>query len=137
MRVFLDSNIWVYAIDQSDKRKRAVALRLIENLAEDDDIVLSTQVLIEFVAVVTRKFKPAASPQVVSRALDRMIAFDVVTTDAALISDANALRQRAQLSWFDALILEAAIRSRCDILYSEDFSADRVYENTRVVNPFS
>jgi predicted nucleic acid-binding protein len=62
--------------------------------------------------------------------------FEVVGTDANLVLDAHELATREQLSWFDALIAEAAIRSHCDVLYSEDFSHGRRLESMLVQNPF-
>ena len=54
-----------------------------------------------------------------------MIGFEVVCSDDTLVIDAHQLAGREQLSWFDALIAEAALRSRCSILFSEDFSHSR------------
>ena len=55
--------------------------------------------------------------------------------DANLILDAHQLAIREQLSWFDALVAEAAIRSRCSLLFSEDFSHGRRIAGLEVVNP--
>jgi len=57
--------------------------------------------------------------------LEALTGFEVLGTDANLILDAHQLAIREQLSWFDALIAEAAIRSHCNILYSEDFGHGR------------
>ncbi|NGP54119.1 PIN domain-containing protein [Thioalkalivibrio sp. XN8] len=53
-----------------------------------------------------------------------------------IVISTHALAEREQLSWFDALIAEAAVRSRCDVLYSEDFSHGRSIAGLRVRNPF-
>jgi hypothetical protein len=55
--------------------------------------------------------------------LNAIAAFEVVVTDPALVPDAHLLAEREQLAWFDALIVEAAIRNACTILCSEDFAA--------------
>lgn len=67
------------------------------------------------------------------RALTAVASFEVVATDQNLVLDAH--EQREQLSWFDALIVEAAIRSGCAVLYSEDLSHDRSYGGLRSCNP--
>lgn len=69
------------------------------------------------------------------RALTAVASFEVVATDQNLVLDAHELAQREQLSWFDALIVEAAIRSGCAVLYSEDLSHDRSYGGLRSCNP--
>jgi predicted nucleic acid-binding protein len=67
--------------------------------------------------------------------LEALNGFEVLSTDANLILDANQLAIREQLSWFDALIAEAAIRSHCIVLYSEDFGHGRRIASLDVVNP--
>ena len=67
--------------------------------------------------------------------LEALTGFEVLGTDANLILDAHQLAIREQLSWFDALIAEAAIRSHCNILYSEDFGHGRRIAGVEVVNP--
>ncbi|MCP9927520.1 PIN domain-containing protein [Cyanobium sp. CH-040] len=60
---------------------------------------------------------------------------EVVTTDTTLVLDAHLLSTREQLSWLDALIAEAAIRSRCDVLFSEDFNHGGRIGALRLINP--
>jgi len=67
--------------------------------------------------------------------LEALAGFEAVGTDANLILDAHQLAIREQLRWFDALIAEAAIRSRCALLFSEDFSHGRRIAGVEVVNP--
>lgn len=59
-----------------------------------------------------------------------------MTTDTALVLDAHELARTEQLSWFDALIVEAAIRSGCERLYSEDLNHGRKFGRLTVQNPF-
>ena len=59
-----------------------------------------------------------------------------MSTDTHVVLDAHELAQKEQLSWFDALIVEAAIRSRCDLLFSEDLGHGRKFGNLTVFNPF-
>ena len=59
-----------------------------------------------------------------------------VLIDANLVLDAHELAQAEQLSWFDALIVEAAIRSRCTKLFTEDMSHGRKFSGLTVCNPF-
>ncbi|MEO8810079.1 MAG: PIN domain-containing protein [Rhodanobacter sp.] len=137
MRVFIDTNLWVYRLDQREIEKSRFATTWLRETARDHEIVISSQVMIELRAVLSHKFKPAWSASDVSGALRALSAFEVVTTDANLVLDADVLAGAAQLSWLDALIAEAAIRSGCAILFSEDFGHERRFGGTTVRNPFN
>lgn len=136
MRVFIDTNLWVYRLDKRDKHKSQFIATWLRNTARDHDIVVSTQVLIELRSVLTRKFAPPLSASDTRIALEAVATFEVVTTHANLVLDAHELAGRQQLSWFDALIAEAAIRSGCTILFSEDFSHGQKFGELTVCNPF-
>jgi predicted nucleic acid-binding protein len=79
--------------------------------------------------------QPPLSAQQITSLLKALAAFEVVRTDANLILDAPQLALREQLSWFNALITEAAIRSRSAVLFSEDFGHGRRIAGVQVVNP--
>lgn len=135
MRAFVDTNLWVYRLDHRDPDKARRVAEWLATLAEEHEIVVSTQVLIEVRSVVTRKLAPPLSPADTLATLEALAAFDVVPTDAGLILDAHALASAEQLSWFDALIVEAALRSRCSVLYSEDLGEERRIGGLVVENP--
>jgi predicted nucleic acid-binding protein len=121
MRVFIDTNLWVYRLE---RREPAKSERLKPRLAEvsaDHEIVISTQVLIELRAVASRKLQPPLPAAEIATMLEALAGFEVVNTDANLV--------------IDALIAEAAIRSRCAVLFSEDFSHGRRLAGLEVVNP--
>ncbi len=71
------------------------------------------------------------------KALEALEGFDVVSTDAALVLDAHELAAANQIAWFDALILEAAIRCHCSLLYSEDFNGGQHVGGLEIRNPFA
>ena len=98
-------------------------------------MVISTQVLIELRSVASRKLQPPLGDRQITDLLEALNGFEVLGTDANLILDAHQLAIREQLSWFDALIAEAAIRSRCAVLFSEDFGHGRRIGGVEVVNP--
>lgn len=136
MRVFIDTDLWVYRLDHREPEKSRRISVWLRELAGAHDIVLSTQVLIELRAVLTRKLKPPLSAMDTRLALNALAAFEVLSTNSAVVLDAHELATQEQLSWFDALIVEAAIRSRCDVLYSEDLSHGRKFGDLTVCNPF-
>jgi predicted nucleic acid-binding protein len=134
--VFIDTNLWVYRLDRREPEKSHFVRDWLREIASEQEIVVSTQVLIELRAVLTRKLEPALSFADVRTALTVLCEFEVVSTDTNLVLDAHELAEAEQLSWFDALIVEAAIRSRCTTLYSEEFSHGREIGGLSVVNPF-
>ena len=136
MRVFVDTNIWVYRLDHREAQKGQFTKNLLRQLVQDDEIVISTQVLIELRAVMARKLQPFISTSEARKALEALADFEVVPTDTALVLDAHELASANQIAWFDALILEAAIRSHCSVLYSEDFNVGQHFEGLEICNPF-
>lgn len=136
MRVFVDTNLWVYRLDRREPGKAAFVRDWLRSLASEHELVISTQVLVEFRSVVTRKLRPALSWQDTRAALAALACFEVVPANANLVLDAHELAQAQQLSWFDALIVEAAIRSGCERLYSEDLTHHRRFDRLVVENPF-
>lgn len=135
MRVFVDTNLWAYRLDQREPEKSQRVGRWLREVAAEHEIVVSTQVLIELRSVLTRKFKPPMRHDDTRKALDAIATFEVVATDSALVLDAHELARAEQLAWFDALIVEAAIRSGCSVLYSEDLPHGRQYASLSVCNP--
>jgi len=136
VRVFVDTNLWVYRLDRRHEEKSRFIGAWLRETAEAHEIVVSTQVLIELRSVLSRKLKPALSHADTRLALDAVSAFEVVGTDANLVLDAHELAVAERISWFDALIVEAAVRNRCAVLYSEDLAHGRRFGQTLVANPF-
>lgn len=136
MRVFVDTNLWAYRLDRREPEKSIFIRDWLRELALEHDIVISTQVLIELRAVLTSKLKPSLSWQDTRAAFEALATFEVVPANASVVLDAHELSRVERLSWFDALIVEAAIRSGCERLYSEDLGHGRVFGALRVSNPF-
>jgi len=135
MRLFIDTNLWAYRLDRRDPEKSEQVRSWLADVVADHEVVISTQVLIELRSVAIRTLQPPLSDRQISELLAALTGFELVNTDANLILDAHLLASREQLSWFDALIAEAAIRSRCAWLFSEDFCHGRRIDAVEVVNP--
>ena len=135
-RTFVDTNVLVYAHDASEAEKQRAARALLERLWADRSGVLSTQVLQEFYVVATRKFRPPM-PRAEAREIVALYAtWPVVQVDVELILDAAALEDEAQLSFWDAMVVEAARRAGAERLASEDFGAGRRIAGVAIENPF-
>jgi predicted nucleic acid-binding protein len=135
MRVFIDTNLWVYRLDRREPQKSERLKPWLAEVIAEHEVVISTQVLIELRSVASRKLQPPLAAAEIASMLQALSGFEVVTTDANLVLDTDQLAEREQLSWFDALIAEAAIRSRCAVLFSEDFGHGRKFGGLEVVNP--
>ncbi len=136
MIAFFDTNILVYALDQSDMHKKNLAIDCFSKALQNDTISLSTQVLHEFYNITTRKLRPALTAAQAQDYVKKLCAFDVIGSAASTIIAAMEIVQRYQMQWWDALILEAALRAKADVLYTEDLQHGQHFGALTVVNPF-
>lgn len=134
---FVDTNVLVYAFDSTDPARHAPAAQLLSRLMDEDRLRLSTQVLQEFYVTMTRKGRPPWSPDRALAKLDDFAAWPVVVNDLALLREAVLLSRDAVLSFWDALVIVAAVRSGAGTLYTEDLNHGQVLRGVRIVNPFN
>jgi predicted nucleic acid-binding protein len=135
-RVFVDTNVWVYAVDSADPDKRARALALL-NPAADAVPVVSAQVLSEFYVVVTRKLAKPLAEDAAQAMVGEMARLPVVPLDSDLVRAAISGSREWGISLWDGLIVRAAEAAGCRQLLSEDLSAGARYGTVEVVNPFA
>jgi predicted nucleic acid-binding protein len=135
--VFVDTNVLVYAHDAADDQRRPLAQRLLAELWRSDTGALSVQVLQEFYNTATRKLVPPLRPSAARRVVADYSEWQVVTTDALLIISASRLSEEHTVNFWDALIIEAALRAGATELVSEDLQDGRRFGPLRVRNPFS
>jgi predicted nucleic acid-binding protein len=136
-RTFLDSNILVYLFDTDSPTKQARARELFSEQARSGQIVISPQVLQEFYVTVTRKLaRPLPADQALA-ALVQLSTFPLVAVDGALVLRAVQLHQKASLSFWDALIVQAALEGNCKTLLSEDMQHGRRFGELTIENPFA
>jgi predicted nucleic acid-binding protein len=134
-KCFVDTNILVYAHDRSAGLKHERAAQVIERLWSTAEGVLSTQVLQEFCFNVRRRLARPMPVEEVRRILEDYMSWEIVVNDAASIVHALDIEARYNVSFWDALVLQAAESSGAIILYSEDFSTGQHYGGVQVVNP--
>jgi predicted nucleic acid-binding protein len=136
VRSFLDTNVLVYAVDEDVQRKKEAADRLIEEEALAGRAILSTQVLQEFYVVSTRRLKRPLSPERAERAVRALATLPVVPIDPRIILAAIARVHRMTVSFWDALIIDAAIAGGATTLYSEDLQDGLEIDGLTIRNPF-
>jgi predicted nucleic acid-binding protein len=134
MRCFFDTNVLVYLHDPREPRKQAVAQEMLTQHALAGSLVISTQVLQEFCATVLRL--RLLAPEV---AIDtaRQLADEIVRpTTADTVLNGVALAQRHQLSFWDGLIVQAALDAGCTTLLTENLQHGQRFGTLQVINPF-
>lgn len=132
---FIDTNVLVYANDAADPAKQAAAIRLVTRLLETGTGVVSTQVLMEYAAVATRKLNQPR--EAVTRQLLILERLEVVAVSGRLIRNGLELAPSLGISFWDAVIVAAAIAGRCECIWSEDLGTRRTYAGVEVRNPFA
>jgi predicted nucleic acid-binding protein len=135
-RPFVDTNVLVYAYDSDQAAKQIRALAELDRARSAGPLILSTQVLQEFYTTVTRKLARPVPEADARSAVAELATQHVVQVDPALILAAIDLGQNEQLSFWDALIVQAALTAGCTTLLSEDLQHNRRYGRLTVVNPF-
>jgi predicted nucleic acid-binding protein len=136
-RSFLDTNIIVYAFDQASIRKARIARQLITDGVNDGRCILSYQVVQEFVNVVLKGFRiTLVRADLESFLLNALFPMAVVSTTHVLIVEGLRLQAAYQLSWYDSLIVAAALQGGCKVLYSEDLQSGQRFGDLVVENPF-
>jgi predicted nucleic acid-binding protein len=136
-KFFLDTNIFVYTFDRSAPAKAKRALQLVRGAVETGKGIVSYQVVQEFFNVALRRFaKPmpvADAEQYLSTVFRPLLA---VHSSQALCAEALRLCDRFHLSWYDSLIIAAAIEGQCKVLYSEDLQSGQQFGSLVIKNPF-
>jgi predicted nucleic acid-binding protein len=135
-KCFVDTNVLVYAHDRSTGKKHERARELLEKLWDSGNAALSTQVLQELCFTLQRK---AASPLAVDelrRLVRDYLAWEIVANGPESVVEALDVQARYKISFWNALILQAAEIAGATVLYSEDFAAGQHYGSVQVVNPF-
>lgn len=133
-KVFLDTNILIYAQDQDAPKKRQRSRELIAAVAASGAGVISTQVLQEFYVTATRKM--GVAPLAAKNVLRSFTIFEVVQISPDVIERAIDRSVLSQISFWDALIVAASASSGCRTIYSEDLTAGQLIEGVRIENPF-
>ncbi len=134
-KVFLDTNLIVYANDTRDAQKQARAIELVTATMREGTGVISTQVMQEYAVVAGGKLRQ--DPDMILRQLLLLESLEVVQITPALIRRALELQFRYKIDYWDAGILAAAEHARCRVLWSADLKAGQLYATVHVENPLA
>jgi len=133
-RSFIDTNVLVYAEASDEPLKQQAALTLIKRLYENNEGVLSTQVLQEYCNVALKKLRLSSTH--IRAQLDLYEQFEVVQVTPAIIRAGLDLQQIRSVSFFDSIVLASAHAAGCNVIWSEDMNTGEVINGMQITNPF-
>lgn len=137
-KVFLDTNILIYAIDSSDKEnvKRDIAKDLINEIIEKENGVISIQVVQEFFQISTNKIKVPIQVDEAIEYLKYISVMEVVSPGFEIVVLAARLQQKNHFSFWDAMIIQSALSVGCKKVFTEDLQDGFVIDGLEIINPF-
>lgn len=137
-RTFLDTNIFIYAIDTSsqEKKKRERARELVKHHIINESGVISIQVLQEFFQVSTRKIKKPLSIEEALEFLQYISILQIVRPDYNMIRAAIHIHKSNRVSFWDAMILQSAKAAGCTLVMTEDLHDGLILDEMIIINPF-
>jgi len=135
-KVFIDSNIFIYAYTGDDEQKHSIACNLLRNNILNNEIVLSVQILNEFYSVMARYKYPHDE---IKSCLNEIIEqVKVMPLELETVKRCIFIKEKYGYSWWDSLVLASALENDCTVLYSEDLQCNQIIESQlKIVNPFA
>jgi len=134
-KTFVDSNILIYAFDESEAQKRLIANLALSQLWSEDSGALSVQVLQEFYFNVTRKIRVPLVKSAAKKVLDHYGQWCGITT-VREVQAALRIEAEAKISFWDGLIVASAVQLGATRILSEDLNHGQIIEGIEIVNPF-
>jgi predicted nucleic acid-binding protein len=135
-KVFVDTNVIVYAYDKDAGDKHRVAVNIMTDLWQAGLGTISTQILQEFFVTLTKKIPAPLDISVVRETIRRLSRWDVVLIDVDTIISATELQERYKFSFWDSLIIASAIAGGARTILSEDLADGQIIQSVTIKNPF-
>ena len=132
-KVFIDTNILVYAVDNCNLKKRNKARDILKETVKSNSFVISTQVLQEFYVIGTTKLK--IDPILAKNILHTFENIEIVSIDIFLIKEAIDTSVLNKISFWDALIIVSAENAKCEKIYTEDLNHGQIIRGVKIENP--
>ena len=135
-KIFLDTNILIYAYDVSAGNKHKTAKTIMMDLWDSGRGIMSIQVLQEFFVNITKKVSRPLEIKLAKDIIKDLLKWEVVTIDGESLLEAIELHVRHQYSLWDSMILKAAQKGGAIILLSEDLKDGQTIDGVTIKNPF-
>jgi predicted nucleic acid-binding protein len=136
-KIFLDTNILIYAYDVSAGKKHEMAKTILMDLWNSGKGVLSIQVLQEFFVNITKKVSKPLNINTAKDIIKDLLKWDVVMIDGESLLEAVEIHIRHQYSLWDSMILKAAQKGGAVLLLSEDLIHGQTVDGVKIKNPFT
>lgn len=133
-RIFIDSNIFIYTLDNADKDKQKISQDFLKSMSENSTPVISTQVLNEVFAVATRKLK--IDPLQTKSYIKSLFKLETIIVNQDIINSAIDYSILEKISYWDALMISCAETASCNKLATEDLSNGQKIKSVMIFNPF-
>ena len=134
--VFVDTNILVYAYDSSAGDKHEIAKKEIGALWDSGFGLISTQVLQELYVTLTKKVPKPVSPDLAKPIIQDLLQWKVIINDGTSILEAIEIQKKHRFGFWDALVVQAAVKGGANVLLSEDFESGCSFDGLTIRNPF-
>lgn len=135
-KVFLDTNIIIYAYDSSAGKKHEIARKILIELWDSGLGVISTQVLQEFFINVTKKIPKPIDIDLAKGIIEDFLKWDVVVNDGESLLDAIDILVEYNYSFWDSMIIQAAVKGGAELLLTEDLEHGKVVKGVEIRNPY-
>ncbi|MBN1850131.1 MAG: PIN domain-containing protein [Deltaproteobacteria bacterium] len=136
-KYFIDTNIFVYSFDTIATEKQKIARKLIHEALQEQTGFISFQVIQEFMNVSSQRFDPPLAIPDSLQYLDAVLTpLCEVFASIDLYKKSLEIFERWKFSFYDSLIIAAALQIDCSILYSEDLQHDQKIQSLAIKNPF-
>jgi predicted nucleic acid-binding protein len=136
-KIFFDTNIFAYSFSQADIGKKRKSSLLIKTHLENGSGVISYQVVQEFINVAYKKFKTPMSLRELERYIETVLShFWEIYASKDLIYSAIGIKEQFNFSFYDSLIIAAALEGGCSTLYSEDLQHEQKIYSVQIIDPF-
>ncbi|MBT4525289.1 MAG: PIN domain-containing protein [Deltaproteobacteria bacterium] len=136
-KYFIDTNIFVYSFDKKSRKKKKISYDIIQVALEDNSGCISSQVIQEFLNVSSKKFDPPLLIQDSIKYLNSvLVPLCEIYTSADLYIKTLEISEKWKYSFYDSMIITAALRTDCSTLYSEDLQHGQKIQSLTILNPF-
>ncbi|MFA5822190.1 MAG: PIN domain-containing protein [Thermodesulfovibrionales bacterium] len=135
-KIFLDTNILIYAHDADSGDKHIIAKNIVKELWDKKNGVLSTQVLQEFYVNVTKKIPRPVAPIEAREIIRAYSSWEIRDNSIMSVIRASEIEEKYKLSFWDSLIVVAAYSAKVEKILTEDLNEGQVIEGILIENPF-
>ncbi|UTC74492.1 PIN domain-containing protein [Treponema sp. OMZ 792] len=133
-KIFIDTNILVYALDNRDNDKMNKARNILRKVIYENKPVISAQVINEFYVAATKKL--SIDKNLIKTIVHNFKNMEIIASDLQLTENAIKISIESQISFWDSLIIAAAEKANCKLIISEDLNSGQKYQDISLINPF-